>query len=314
MDRLKESVIEFFFPVGSDAWLSILRIGLGLQVILYSWSLRADWALLLTANGSGLIGRDLTEAILDVRGTFIPRLGWLVDGASYFGVEEGWILTATWVALLGAGFWLLLGALTRPAAILAWFLHLCTAKSGDLFSYGMDNFTTIGLFYLMVAPLPDRLSLDARIRKLSIKDPRLHGFHRRVLQLHLCVIYFFGGITKSLGLGWWNGTSIWRAMICPPFNVIRPELIISFRFLLPVMGITVCVVELGYSFFIWPQRTRMFWLVCVIAMHLAIGMAMGLYLFSLIMIVLNLAGFAPGWNLPRLFSSRKEQVAQQPVS
>src|SRR4051812_3334585 len=99
MNRLKKSVIEFFFPAECDTWLSILRIGLGVQVILYSWSLRSDWTLLFTANGNGLIGRDLTEAILDVRGSLIPRLGWLVDGVGYFGLEEGSVLTTTWIAL-----------------------------------------------------------------------------------------------------------------------------------------------------------------------------------------------------------------------
>ena len=32
----------------------------------------------------------------------------------------------------------------------------------------------------------------------------------------------------------------------------------------------------------------------VLAMHIAIGFTMGMYLFSLVMIVLNLAAYAPG--------------------
>ena len=35
-----------------------------------------------------------------------------------------------------------------------WFIHLCAVKSVNLMTYGVDNFTTIGLFYLMFAPLP----------------------------------------------------------------------------------------------------------------------------------------------------------------
>ena len=126
------------------------------------------------------------------------------------------MLWTVWVFLLCAGILLLLGLLSRPAAIAAWFLHLSAVKSGDLLSYGMDNFTTIGLFYLMIAPLPDRYALDWKIWKRPRRDPQILGFHRKVLQFHLCAIYFFGGITKCLGAGWWNGNSMWRALTRPP--------------------------------------------------------------------------------------------------
>jgi hypothetical protein len=160
-------------------------------------------------------------------------------------------------------------------------------------SYGADNFTTIGLFYLMVAPLPDKLALDHRIRKIPTKNSSRHGFHRRVLQLHLCFVYFFGGLDKCLGKGWWDGSSMWRALTRPPFDVISPETIASWGHLLPLAGICVCLIEIGYSFFIWSRKTRVIWLILVLGMHIGIGLTMGLYLFSLIMIVLNAAAFAP---------------------
>ncbi len=103
-------------------------------------------------------------------------------------------------------------------------------------SYGVDNFMTIGLFYLMLSPLPDRYSLDWRLRKLRPKNPQLLGFWRRVLQLHLCVIYFFSGLTKCLGSGWWDGSNVWRALIRPPFNVIDPEILVRWKYLFPVDG------------------------------------------------------------------------------
>ncbi len=293
---MKERLLQFFFPAETDKWLSALRFGLGLEGLFYAWSLRSDWNLLFTASGNGLIGRDLTEAVLDVHSAFVPRLGWLVAVGSRLGLSEGTILTLAWGALFCAACCLVVGLFCRPAAIAAWFFHLCAARSGELFSYGLDNFTTIGLFYLMLSPLPDELSLDWQ-RKRSPKQSRWRlGFHRRVLQLHMCVIYFFGGITKSLGAGWWNGTSIWRAMTCPPFDVIPPHILVSFKFLLPVLGVSICLIETGYPLFIWIKQTRIIWLVCVLGMHLAIGLTMGLYLFSLIMIVLNIAAFAPDFN------------------
>mgnify|MGYP003694027695 CR=1 FL=1 len=49
---------------------------------------------------------------------------------------------------------------------------------------------TMALFYLMLSPLPDRYSVDSRLVKTKVKDPRLLGFWRRVLQVHLCFVYF----------------------------------------------------------------------------------------------------------------------------
>jgi hypothetical protein len=155
---------------------------------------------------------------------------------------------------------------------------------------------TIGLFYLMLSPLPDRYSLDQLWRKLSPKDPQLIGFFRRVLQVHLCLIYFFGGLAKCLGTGWWDGSNLWRALIQPPFNLIAPEILIRLKYLFPVGGIVICLLEISYPIFIWNRKTRKTWLICICAMHVAIGLTMGMYLFAFIMIVLNVAAFGPEFS------------------
>jgi hypothetical protein len=185
----------------------------------------------------------------------------------------------------------LAGLFSRPVALLAWFLQLSAAKSGGLFSYGADNFVTIGLFYLMIAPLPDRWSLDWWRQSHHQENPHRLGFHRRVLQIHLCFIYFFGGLTKCLGAGWWNGSNIWRALTSPPFDYFPMGLLATWSPLLVVLGISVCLIETSYAFLIWPRWSRRVLLYAVCAMHAAVGLLMGMYLFALIMLVLNFAAF-----------------------
>lgn len=294
MKKSRERILQLVFPTESDTWLAILRLGLGLQVMLYALSLQNDWNYLFAGTGNGLIGRNLGEAILSQESPFIPRLGWLVTLGAHLGLPEATVLSVAWSCLLGVGLCLLAGLFCRSAAILAWFLHLCAATSGGVLSYGVDNFMTIGLFYLMLSPLPDRYSLDWRLRKSQLNDPQLLGFWRRVLQLHLCFIYFFSGLTKCLGNGWWDGSNIWRALIHPPSNIIAPEILIRWKHLFPVAGILICLLEIGYPFFIWQKKTRAVWLISVLAMHAAIGVAMGMYLFALIMVILNAAAFGPG--------------------
>jgi len=289
MQRLKTRLFGFLFPPTTDTWLAVLRVGLGLGVTIYSLSLRNDWTYLL----SGTV-RKVAEALLSLESHFVPRLGWFVVLAAQIGIHEEAVLFLAWACLLAVGCGLVVGVASRFFAIAAWFLHLCAAKSGGFVSYGMDNFLTIGLLYLMLSPLPDRYSLDWWLRELQPKDPQLLGFWRRVLQLHLCIIYFFSGLTKCLGGGWWNGLSVWRALIRPPFNVIDPEILVRWKHLFPVAGIFICVLEFGYAFFIWNRRTRKIWLICICGMHLSIGITMGMYLFALIMIILNVAAFGPG--------------------
>jgi len=291
LSTLKERLVAFFFQTATDTWLTLLRLGLGLAVILYALSLRNDWNYLL-AGATGLINRNLAEAILSLDTRLTPRLGWFVALGERFGLTEQMVLSITWFCLLGAGCMLFVGFACRFSAIVAWSLQLCAAKSGAFLAYGVDHFMTIGLFYLMLSPLPDRCCADWQLRNVRPKTPQLLGFWQRVLQLHLCLIYFFSGLTKCLGTGWWDGSSVWRALIRPPFNSVDPEILVKLKYLLPLAGICIWALEIGYPFFIWSSRTRMFWLICICALHAGIGLAMGMHLFALVMISLNIAAFA----------------------
>ena len=289
--RCWERFIDFLLPSENDRWLSVLRIGLGLQVAVYALFLRSDWYDLFASSGKGLVGREVGEAITSFDSPLIPKLGWLIALGHAVNMSEEAVLRIAWAFLLSAGCFLLLGLFCRPAAVIAWFLHLCAAESGGLLAYGADNFMTTALFYLMLSPLPDRYSFDQWVVKTQPKNPQLFGFWRRVLQVQLCVVYFIGGLAKCLGTGWWNGSNLWRSLIRSPFNLVSPDILVRFKYVLPALGILICLLEVSYPVFIWMKKTRRVWLVCILAMHAAIGLIMGLYLFALVMIVMNLAAF-----------------------
>lgn len=313
MRRLKQRLEEFLFPPSSDTWLGFLRISVALQVIFYCFSLRKDWDDLFALARAGVIKRDLAEAILSAQSHYIPRVGWLVDWFMSLGGSEQTALAIVWWSLLCAAGLLFVGLFSREAAIAALFLHLCAVKSSSGLTYGVDNFTSIGLFYLTISPLPDRWAGDRWLRNVPGKQAHWLGFNRRVLQLHLCLIYFFSGITKCAGAGWWDGTSIWYALVRPPFNLLPPEALIAWKSLFPILGISVCLLETGYPLFIWVRKTRAFWLLAVIAMHLGIGLAMGLYLFAFVMITLNLAAFGARFGLGGMRGNSMRHLAAIPM-
>ena len=297
LQRAWRHFLAFLFPSENDTWLTVFRIGLGLQVTLYTLFLRSDWNYLFASSGKGLVGREVGEAISSFESPLIPKFDWLIAAGRNLHMSEETVLTVAWVVLLSAGVLLLLGLLSRPAAIVAWFVHLCAAESGGLLVYGADNLMTTALFYLMLSPLPDRFSFDHWVTKTNPTNPKALGFWRRVLQVHLCFVYFVGGLAKSLGSGWWDGSNLWRSLIRPPFNLVSPDLLIHFKYVLPLLGISICVLEVGYPAFIWMKTTRRIWLSCILAMHAGIGLMMGLYLFAFVMIVMNLAAFGvPGAN------------------
>ncbi|MFL6514604.1 MAG: hypothetical protein ACJ8M1_06220 [Chthoniobacterales bacterium] len=294
-------VWTFVFPKASDDWLTIFRLGVGIELALYCLSARSGWLELLSNDAGTFSLRRISEALLSIESSLIPRVSWLVEVGQHLRVAESAVLRMIWAILLLSALLLTVGLFCRQAAVTAWFLHLACVKSTEAFAYGMDLFLSIALFYLMLAPLPDSKSLEIRVWRSSAHNPRMIGFFRRVLQLHLCVIYFFSGLAKCLGGNWWNGLNLWAALTRPPFNVLDPALIARWNFALAPLGIAICLVEISYPFLVWPKRTRTIWLGAVLAMHAGIGLAMGMYLFALIMIMLNLAAFAPDFILQRVF-------------
>src|SRR5256885_12143674 len=97
--RVRTELTELLFPCVSDQWLTCLRIGLAVQVVLYCWLQRMDWEHLFTESNQGWIRRDLLESVLSAEAPFIPRLGWLTKIGSSFGASESITLSLIWGVL-----------------------------------------------------------------------------------------------------------------------------------------------------------------------------------------------------------------------
>ena len=268
--------LDFLFPEKQTSGLGALRIGLGLLVTVYALFLRSDWHNLFASTGRGLVSRKLGEAITSFDSPLIPKLGWLVALGGYAHIGEDAVLSIAWACLLCMGLLLLLGLFSRPAAIIAWFLHLCAAESGGLFAYGADDFMTTGLFYLMLSPLPDRYSLDHRLLKAELRGPQLLGFGGGFYSAHMCFVYFVRRSGKVPGqrlVEWLQSLAI-----------TDPATFFNLHFTGHSCSIQIRTADprnfdlsdrTRLPIFIWIKKTRLYWLVCILAMHAAIGLAMG---------------------------------------
>lgn len=185
---------------------------------------------------------------------------------------------------------LIFGFFTRASAGLSLLLQIVIYKSMHLYLYGSDFFLTMTLFYCLIFP-KSNFSLDFRIFKFKQNISSLR-WSLLLLQGHVCVIYFFSGLDKSIGITWWNGEAIWKAVTSHDYNGLYS----LYRMKIPnivliIAGISTVAIELLYPIFINIKSTRKFWLSLTVMMHVSISIFMGLHFFAMIMIILNMSAF-----------------------
>lgn len=284
LDRLRSGLETFAFEPALPRPLAVLRIGVAATLIGEAATVAPH--LHEYYGPLGVVQPPVAEALVHQS---LPSLSALADALPFAGWTASGILLVAFAAYLIALHLLLLGYQTRIAAVLSWLLFLALKKSGGASAYGAFEFAQIGLFYCAVFPVGGALSLDA----LRHPAPPTAGARLalRLLQLHLCVVYLSSGIEKALGDQWWSGEAIWRALMRPG------HVALDFSWLAyhPLVARIACwgtlAVEIGYAFLVWPRRTRSFWIMAAIGLHLAIAIALGLIFFSAIMIALNVAAF-----------------------
>jgi hypothetical protein len=109
------------------------------------------------------------------------------------------------------------------------------------------------------------------------------------LRAHLGLVYFFSGLDKVVGSTWRDGEAIWKALHSHAyFSLFSLDFLASTPFFW-LAGWATILLELGYPLGMNWARSRPWWLCCVVGMHLFIGLFMGLFFFSALMIVLSLA-------------------------
>jgi hypothetical protein len=268
--------VDTWFRSASARPLAGLRVGLPLLLLFHLIWLSND---ILSLHGSrGIIPWELTDLLRD---PWVPGLPTLAKFFLPLGLSAHTAIILLLSGYAGSLLSLALGFHTRLSAFLAWGLHLSLMTSGFASFYGVDQIANTFLFYLLLFPSGRAWTVDSR-RAETIPLGCL-----RVMQIHLCVIYFAAGLEKALGRQWWNGEAIWQAVSQPVFSTLDLSWLARHSWISMFAGWGTLVVEIGYVFFIWPRRTRTVWFIATIGMHLGIGLFMGLVFFSSVMILLT---------------------------
>jgi hypothetical protein len=281
---------RFWFTPAQPHALALIRI-LGGAMLLYThavWTLDLDefvgrhsW---LTAETVALINRGP-----DGRNFAWSHLYWIDSPAVL------WTLHVTGLVVFAM---LTVGLFTRVSAVLAWAIALayCNRLTGTLF--GLDQINVFIATYLMLGNSGGAWSVDRWLARRRGQETPVRAtigtnIAIRCLQLHMCVIYLFGGIGKMRGEMWWDGSALWFAFASLEYQSMDMTWMVKQRWLLALLTHATVFWETFYCFFVWPKLTRPVCLVMAVLVHLGIAMCLGMKTFGLAMIIGNIAFVYP---------------------
>lgn len=274
---------RFWFTPSSPFLLSLLRILTG---SLLTWS---SFVWLLDAEGFfGVTGWQAADNV------------WRMNDQpwhwSWYFAEDipGGVQLLAMIALMSS-LALTFGLLTPLATFLSLAGYLSAVNRAPINSFGFDDALGLLLFPLLIGPGGARLSLDRLI------FPKLHRadlstrttLALRLIQIHLCVLYFFSGTGKLLGASWWEGTAIWGAIANSQYRTLDLTFLAWHPLVVNALTLGTLFWELTYAALVWPRLTRPLVLAMAVPVHLGIGLSMGMMEFGLAMLVANMAFLAP---------------------
>ena len=279
---------RFWFTPAPPQTVALLRI-LGGAMIFYT---HLAWGLQLNA----FLGKD---AWVDNATALELQRGWFTWSHLWY-IDSPVLLWTAHLAALVVMAMFTLGLFTRTNGVLTCLLTLayCHRLHGALF--GLDQVNAMLAMYLMLAPCGDAYSLDRYFANLrnrgSASTPAptvMSNIAIRLIQLHLCILYLFGGISKLRGDMWWDGSAVWFALATLEYQSLNLTWLARFPWVIALMTHVTIFWETFYCFMVWPKWSRPITLTLAFVVHGGIALALGMKTFGLAMIIANLAFVSP---------------------
>lgn len=235
-----------------------------------------------------------------------PRLLWLTHLAGLLVM-----------ALLMLGLW------TRVTSILAFVVAVSYVNRVPGALFGLDQINCMLAMYLMLGRSGDAYSLDRWLARRKSASPATAAappsvgtnIAIRLIQLHMCIIYFFAGLSKLQGETWWRGDALWGALANLEYQTLDMTWLAAYPVVIGLLTHTTVFWELFFPAIVWPRLLRPLVLIVAVPLHLGIAFCMGMVTFGLIMLV-GCTSFIPPWLVRRVFggqssAGKAESLAEQ---
>ena len=287
---------EFWFQPEDPLTLGVLRIVTGLMLV-YT---HVVWGIKLEA----FLGANGFQDPLLVRELVPDSTAW----SFWWYVPESSLWTVHWVCV-GALVLYTLGLWTTVTKWAAPLITISYANRAPNANFGLDQINAMLALYLAIGPCGAKLSLDRlwknyRCGVCSLRDEGRWSvpavapsstarLSTRLIQVHMCVIYFFAGVSKLKGDAWWNGEAVWMALSNTEYQSRDLTWIAWYPWISDLLTHATIMWEMTFWIFVWRPVWRPIYLLIGVLMHVGIGMFLGMWTFGLVMIFTYISYIPP---------------------
>jgi predicted DCC family thiol-disulfide oxidoreductase YuxK len=298
---------QFWFQSSPTSPLEIARIGIG-AALLVNYGAASAYLFDFWGEG-GFVPRAL---VLDDRTN-----DWIQSVFFYFTAPWQWIAFHVLFLICCAA--LMLGWRTSWVKWIVLIGHISYAYRNPIIAYGVDKILACLLLILCVAPIGRAISLDrvravraAKRKNLAAAPPPYAspwaGACIRLMQIQMAAVFFYSAVGKLRGDDWWDGDAIWVVFTTGDhYNRLVLDLLASHYWLVNVGTYGTILIEIAFPFLIWQRRTRPYFLVLALLLHLQFAVLMGLFYFSFAMAMGHTSFVRPEW-LARLGAAWKHRI------
>lgn len=275
-------VKRFLFQSIDVRQYALLRIGLGILIDLYLIEILPLFADHFAPEGWLGAIRDLN---LYHAGSW--SILFLTDTQT-----QAWIFLA--ISLLGS-IAFTLGWLSRISGFIALIGLISLWNRNPLLLDGDDAILRVMLFYLLLSPCGNALSVDARSGR---RPQQAEVWALRMIQIQLALVYFISGWVKFHSPEWADGTVLESVLIHPEYSRWNLNgLLIQPWFLKGLHALAKLIMwwELLFPLLILFRATRFIAIGFGLAFHSGLLVLMHLRLFSVIMLILYMAWLPNGF-------------------
>jgi len=277
---------QFWFTPRKPNVLGLVRLLAGL-ITFYSI---AVWTLELSTffAADGLLPMEYRSAL----GGWAAwsHLDWFAPasaGDATTGMMAAHVVGLIIVAMFTVGFQ------TRVTSVLTALLVISYGNRSIGAGFGLDQIVSFLCLSCAIGDSGGAFSIDrwlAKSKGRTVENAStLTNIAIRLIQVHMCIVYFFAAIGKLQGETWWTGEAVWLSMASYEYQQIDMTWLANYLPLVSAMTLVSLFWELLYPALIWPKFTRPIVLAMAVPLHLGIGLCMGMMEFGLIMLVGNLA-------------------------
>lgn len=277
---------RFWFTPSTSRGLSILRIAVGALALVWQLSFTAD--LLRWFGPQGWLDSGVIHEwnAVEASRPFSGRLSflWAQDPAAIWALH----LVSAAVLLLFT-----CGAFTRITSLLAFGVVLSYVHRAPFLGGAAEPVLTMLVGYLCIAPCGRYYSVDARRNRSQAPGaPETSStaatIARRLIQVHLVLVYLVMLATKLAGATWWNGEALWWLGVQPLAAAVDPTFLRAQPVILNFLTFAILLSEFSMVAFVANRWLRPLALAASTLSWITLGLLAGTWPLSATMLVANL--------------------------